>query len=208
MNNGEKLIFEQYLNIINYGINNVGQEMDTACIKEAFKDKAEVVDDDPENIEVWATNHAYLGQDHLCLSFGDNRFNGLIDFDLMPKDNLIKPEEKNKRLVNFKAQVFIKDNPTGFISLNAVIYLTLKKQYGNPNDFSNFDNEKQKVFAEMHKSLQDHYKSLGANPNAIAVWYIKKQEIYYLASFYYFKGTKDVPPYLSFAITEMFKFNE
>ena len=76
------------------------------------------------------------------------------------------------------------------------------------NIADNSGNKKQKAFAEMHETLRDHYKSLGADPNAIAVWYIKKQEIYYLASFYYFKGVREVPPYLSFAITEMFKFDK
>lgn len=81
--------------------------------------------------------------------------------------------------------------------------------YGLPNDFNKFDEQKKEEFVRMGQLLREQYESItGVNPDDVQIWYIEKQEVYYLTSFYYFKGTKEKSPYLSFAITEMFKFNK
>ncbi|GEM_PF-2275001 len=197
----------EYSGIIEYGIDNIGKEAKISDIEAVFKGRAKAVDD-LDNMGVWAANHAYLGQEHLRLDFEQDSFYGSIDFDLMPNNNSLKSKGQIKRLVNFKAQVFAKNNPYELLPLNAVTYLTLKKQYGLPNDFDKFDEEKKIEFVKMDYLLREQYKSFGANPDEIQIWYIEKQEIYYLTSFYYFKGKKEVPAYLSFAITEMFKFDQ
>ena len=200
----------EYWDIIEYGIDSIGREAKISDIEEVFKGRTKVMDDS-DNMEVWATNHAYLGQEHLTLSFEQDSFYGFIDFDLMPNNNSLKPEGQIKRLVNFKAQVFGKKVFLWRIPLTQpkfTAYSNLKRQYGLPNNFDKFNKERKDEFIKMGQLLREQYKSFGANPKEIQIWYIKKQGIYYLASFYYFKGKTKVPPFLSFAITKMFKFEK
>lgn len=197
----------EYWEIIEDGINHIGEQTKISDIEKAFEGKTKVVNDFG-NPEVLATNHAYLGQEHLALSFENDKFYGLIDFDLMPDQNSLKPEEQIKRLVNFKTQVFARSNLYELLPLNEEIYLTLKEQYGLPNDFSHFDEEKKNELEEASKLLRKSLESFGVHSEWIAHWYIEKGGIYYLISFYYFEGKKEVPSYLSFAITEMFKFEK
>lgn len=206
----------EYWDIIEYGIDSIGKKAKISDIEKAFKGKAKVFDDD--NMEVWATNHAYLDQEHLCLSFEDSKFNGLIDFDLMPDDNnssifagLCGEAECEKKLVNFKAQIFGKRAFLWRRSLNQTkkeVLLNLKKQYGVPNNFDKFDVVKKKEFVKMDQLLREQYTSFGANPDEIQFWYIEKQGIYYCVSFYYFNGKREMAPFLSFAISEIFKIDE
>jgi len=195
----------KYLDIIKYGIYSIGKEAKISDIKEVFRGEAKVVDDS-DDMDVYSTNHAYLGQEHLRLDFKYNDFYGFIDFDLMPNDHFLKSEEQAKRLVNFKTQIFANNDLAKLPLINAAVYLDLKKEYGVPNNFDQFERKKKKEFIKMDKLLRQQYKLFGANSDEIQIWYIEKQEIYYLVSFYYFKGGINVPPYLSFAITEMFKF--
>jgi len=197
----------EYWDIIEYGIDSIGREAKISDIEEVFKGRTKVMDDS-DNMEVWATNHAYLGQEHLTLSFEQDSFYGFIDFDLMPNNNSLKPEGQIKRLVNFKAQIFAKNNPYKLPLLNVMVYFALKKRYGASNNFDKFDKKEKKEFIKMDRLLRGQYKSFGANPDEVQIWYIEKRGIYYLASFYYFKGNERISPYLSFAITEMFKFGK
>lgn len=200
----------EYLDIIKYGINSIGREAKISDIEEVFKGKVKVVDD-LDNMEVWATNHAYLGQEHLCLSFEQDSFCGFIDFDLMPKDSSILLGEKDKKLVNFKAQIFTKSvlfRSLKFKKKYKEVFNYLKGNYGIPNNLEGFSEEKKKVFEEMTKLLHETFKSLGIDSKTSCVWYIDKGGIYCLISFYYFKGNSNVSPYLSFAISECLSFNE
>jgi len=200
----------EYWDIIEYGINNIGEETRTDNIEEVFKGTTKVMDG-LDNMEVWATNHAYLGQEHLCLSFEQGNFYGLIDFDLMPNNNLFGTEQ-TKRLANFKAQIFGKKAFLWHIPLSKLkleICSNLKKQYGLPNNLDNLDEEKKEELIKIDQLLREQYKSITiVNPNDVQIWYIEKQGIYYCAIFYYFGGKKEVAPYLSFAISEVFRFNE
>lgn len=200
----------EYWNIIKYGIENIGKETKIDDIAKTFEGKTKTIDD-LDNMEVWATNHAYVGQEHLCLSFEQGNFYGLIDFDLMPSNNL-SDTEQIKKLANFKAQIFGKKTLLWHMPLSKLkleICSNLKKQYGLPNNLDNFDEENKEEIIKIDQLLREQYKSItSVNPNDVQIWYIEKQGIYYCAIFYYFGGKKEVAPYLSFAISEVFRFNE
>lgn len=198
-----------YWNAIKYGIDNIGKEIEISDIEKAFKGKTRAVED-LDNPEVLATSHAYPGQEHLGLSFEDDNFYGFIDFDLMPTSLLTVLSGRDKKLVNFKAQIFGKKAFLWYIPLKrtkAEVYLNLKKRHGLPNDFGRFSEENKKEFARTAQLLRDAYKPFGVNPKEISIWFIEKEGTCYPSSFYYFKGKRKAPPFLSFAITEMFQYS-
>ncbi|MDD3940479.1 MAG: sulfite exporter TauE/SafE family protein [Candidatus Pacebacteria bacterium] len=204
----------EYWDIIKYGIDSIGKESKISDIEEVFKGKTKVVND-LDDVEVWAFNHAYLGQEHLTLSFEQDNLYGFIDFDLMPNHNSLRLEAQTKRLVNFKAQVFTKRESFDLISLNAATYLNLKKQYGLPNNFDKFDGEKEKELIKVDQLLREQYKSFGVNPKELNIWHIEKLGNYYIPISYYFKGNRDLlfptkqgQSYLSFAVSEVCKSNK
>lgn len=198
-----------YWDIIEYGIKNIGRETKIDDIAKTFEGKTKIIDD-LDNVEVWAINHAYIGQEHLCLSFEQGNFYGLIDFDLMPSNNLFGAEQ-TKKLANFKAQIFGKKTLLWHIPLiqpKSEVYSKLKKQYGLPNNFNEFSAKEKEELVKIDQLLREQYKSItSVNSNDVQIWYIKRQEIYYCIIFYYCKGNKGVAPYLSFAISEISRFN-
>jgi hypothetical protein len=198
-----------YLNIIEYGINNIGKETKISDLKETFKGKAIVMNDLEDNTQFLFITNLYLGQEHLRLFFEQNSFCEFLDFDLIPNNHLFKSNGGIKKLVNFKLQIFGKNKflwRTSLTRPKMEIYLNLKKQYGLPNDFSHFDEKKKDEFVKVSESLRESLESFGTHLKDIWFWYIEKEGIYYHISFYYFKGTREVPSYLSFAISEMFKY--
>ncbi len=200
----------EYWDIIKYGIENIGKETKIDDIKKTFEGKTKVIDDFLDNMEVWAANHVYLGQEHLCLSFEQDNFYGVIDFDLMPNNNLFGVDQA-KKLANFKAQIFGRKALLWYIPLiqpKLEVYSNLKKQYGLPNNLNEFSAEEREELVKVDQLLREQYKSItSANPDDIQIWYIKKQGIYYCVIFYYCRGNKKCAPYLSFAISEVFRFN-
>ena len=95
----------EYLDIIKYGIDNIGKETSINNIKKLFGNTTKIIEDIADNTELWAIHHTYLGQEHLCLSFEQDNFSGAIDFDLMPKNQDTSPGKNVKKLANFKAQI-------------------------------------------------------------------------------------------------------
>jgi hypothetical protein len=202
-----------YWEIIKYGIDTIGREVDINSIKKTFEGRARVAPDEfDNNMELWAVNHAYLGQEHLCLNFEQDNYFGVVDFDLMPKNQLVFLQGETKRLVNFKAQLLAKKVLLWCIPLTGMkteILSNLKNLYGLPNNYERFSQEKKIEFEKAAGLLHRQYEELGGvDPKDVNIWYIEKDGIYYLTAYYYFKGKKDIPPYVSFAITEVFKFDE
>lgn len=197
----------EYWETIQYGIEKIGKNIEIEEIEKFFKGRTKVFEDDMDDWVSWSIDHAHVGQEHLCLSFEDDQFYGLMDFDLIPINYSQKSAKKQKKLVNFKTQIFGKKlsiwkNPLKLLKKKTLS--NLKGKYGTPNNFSNLSREKEEPLEKLSKLLHEQILKLGYVRD-INHWYIS---INNFASFYHFTGQINKSPYISFAITETFNFNK
>jgi hypothetical protein len=207
--------FLSFLAIVQFALENMHKIDSVDEISSHFQSAIEDITNEwheqVEQISPWThatTTNLSMGQEDFCFKFreGEKSF-GNIMLDFLPDDpnKYLKgqlqafakktetPPSYNKRLANFKIQIFF-DGIFAKIQLKNkynVIYSFITRQYGPPN--------KTPKAIEISNNLKE------TSGLRMDCWHFEKNNINYAITLYFFKGKNGLRPYVSFSVAEVFK---
>lgn len=200
----------EYLFLIKYAVKDIDKIKNIDDITSKFKDSieniTEVAHDRFDYISQVALFHKYIGQENYFFKFTeDASLFGEFSLDLLPvngnkylKDEmqnvangiLDKNYEGEKRLANFRIQLFLEKNASYSIieEKNKEVVNYINELYGKPNNSPEV--------IEFISFLEEQFN------NKINGWHLKRGETDYFISHYLVDSTIELGPYISFSISE------